>query len=194
MRTPQQGITLVTTLILTIIVMLLGASAAHVVLQSEKSARGDRDRQIAMQAAEAGLLDAESDIEGSLNAVRAKQFNGDADGFTVGCHVMNAAYLGLCIADDGAPPWLRLDASGNGGETGWVSYGMFTGQSMQTGDGSLPAHPPRYLIERLAYNHPGASAEHDAQLPVYRVTVLGFGMRESTQVMLQTVYRKAGHP
>jgi type IV pilus assembly protein PilX len=41
----------------------------------------------------------------------------------------------------------------------------------------------------MPYRRVGTSAEHVEFL--YRVTALGFGVRETTQVALQTVYRKA---
>jgi type IV pilus assembly protein PilX len=198
--TTQKGITLVTTLIMMIGVMLIGASAANLALQGERGARGDRDRQIALQAAEAGLLDAETDIEESAAGPRAEAFNKGLTGaFSIDCQhgqSSNGAYLGLCLAGTGAatvvPPWLQLDEKGNSSQIAWVPYGHFSGRTMQAGVGPLPANAPRYLIERMPYNQPGASAESEGQSPIYRVTALGFGMRESTQVMLQSLYRKAG--
>jgi type IV pilus assembly protein PilX len=200
--TTQRGITLVTTLIMMIGIMLIGASAANLALQGERGARGDRDRQIALQAAEAGLLDAETDIEESASGLRAEVFNKSLTGaFSIDCQngqSSNDAYLGLCLAGAGASaatavsPWLRLDAKGNSSQIAWVPYGHFSGRTMQTGVGPLPANAPRYLIERMPYNQPGASAESEGQTPIYRVTALGFGMRQSTQVMLQSLYRKAG--
>ena len=51
-------------LCLLVIILLLGISAAQMALQGEKAARGERDRQIAFQAAEEALVDAQNDIEG----------------------------------------------------------------------------------------------------------------------------------
>jgi type IV pilus assembly protein PilX len=198
--TTQRGITLVTTLIMMIGIMLIGASAANLALQGERGARGDRDRRIALQSAEAALLDAEADIEDSTAGLRAEAFNKGATGaFSIDCQNSpgsNDAYLGLCLANTGAtqavPPWLQLDAWGNSSQVAWVPYGHFSGRTMQAGVGPLPANAPRYLIERMPFNQAGASAESEGQVAVYRVTALGFGMRESTQVMLQSLYRKAG--
>lgn len=203
--TKQKGITLVTTLIMMIGIMMIGASAANLALQGEKGARGDRDRQIAFQSAEAGLLDAETDIEEAASGPRAEAFRqGSTGAFSVGCQTDRisqddqsgkGAYLGLCLAGNDSvavPPWLQLDAKGNSSQVAWVPFGHFSGRTMQTGSGPLPASPPRYLIERMPFNQPGASAESEGQAPIYRVTALGFGMRESTQVMLQSLYRKAG--
>jgi type IV pilus assembly protein PilX len=83
-----------------------------------------------------------------------------------------------------------------------VPYGQFTGQVFETGSddslaghtsrGSLPARPPRYVIELMGDSRPGASVSEDGRSVIYRVTAIGFGMRESTQVVLQTIYKKDG--
>jgi len=62
-RRQQQGIVLLTCLILLIMVMLLSVSAAQMYLQGEKAARGERDRDVAFQSAEDTLMDAELDIQ-----------------------------------------------------------------------------------------------------------------------------------
>ena len=65
---PQRGFSLITTLILLIVVTVLGLAASRIVLMSEKTSRFDRDTQIAFQAAEAALVDAEIDIQGTKDA------------------------------------------------------------------------------------------------------------------------------
>jgi type IV pilus assembly protein PilX len=40
----------------------------------------------------------------------------------------------------------------------------------------------------MAYNRQGESAEKPSYF--YRVTAIGFGVRDTTQVVLQTFYRK----
>ena len=82
--------------------------------------------------------------------------------------------------------WQTVDFSDDGESA--VRYGTFTGQTFQTGQGSLPAKLPRYVIELMVYNKPGESAEKVSYF--YRVTAIGFGPRDTTQVVLQTFYRK----
>lgn len=89
---------------------------------------------------------------------------------------------------------MDLDAAAEGAG-GAVSYGSFTGAAMQTGQGFLPFRRPRYLIELLPFHAPGeeAGAPAGAAAPasyLYRVTAIGFGASEDTQVVLQTYYRK----
>ena len=80
-----------------------------------------------------------------------------------------------------------LDESGSASS---VPYGQFTGAAFQTGAGPLPARRPRYIIEPMKFTYKGESAETPTVF--YRITAIGFGMREQTQVVLQTQYRKGG--
>ena len=86
-RVRHGGATLVYVLCLLVIILLLGISAAQMALQGEKAARGERDRQIAFQAAEEALVDAQNDIEGLPGAPgRSSLFApGSAAGFADGC-------------------------------------------------------------------------------------------------------------
>lgn len=190
----QRGMALVFTLCLLLLILLLGVSAAQMALLGEKAARGERDRHIAFHAAEEALMDAERDIEGQPGAPgRSGLFAPDsAAGFAASC----GEQPGLCLpAAEPAPPvWLvnELDADDEGAT---VAYGRFTGAPMQTGQGFLPFRRPRYLIELLPFHAPGeeAGAPAGAAAPasyLYRVTAIGFGASEDTQVVLQTYYRK----
>jgi type IV pilus assembly protein PilX len=195
----QCGVTLVVTLLMLVVVLLLGIAATQIALQSEKSSRNDRDRQIAFQAAEAALLDAEMDIEHSPDASKSRShlfandsmlgFPGET-GNACGSGEKNV-YLGLCRhAPEGATPvWQAvnfMDVAAN--TTSSVPYGRFTGQSFQTGSGSLPGRTPRYIVELMLYKKPGERADKLSYF--YRITAIGFGTRETTQVALQTFYRK----
>lgn len=191
-RWRQRGVALLVTVLMLIAVVLVGASAARLALQGEKAARGDRDRQIAFEAAEEGLMDAERDIEGGLFAARSVLFlAGSALGFDDGCGDGRIDNLGLCGRgeDPAAPAWQRVDLAGDAAGARSVEYGSFTGASMRTGEGALPFKRPRYVIERLPYHRPGEEVGA-APAYVYRVTAIGFGARPGTEVVLQSVYRK----
>jgi type IV pilus assembly protein PilX len=194
----QGGASLIVSLVMLVAVLLLGISAARVALQSEKASRNDRDRQIALQSAEAGLMDAELDIEGASGKemVRSRIFGKDkTEGFTEGCGGgLTNIYLGLCTrAEEGEiPAWQKVDFLDSSAGAKSVPYGRFTGQSFQTGKGSLPAKLPRYVIELMPYNKEGEGANNDNITYFYRISAIGFGVRETTQVVLQTFYRKDG--
>ena len=196
-RARHGGATLAYVLCLLVIILLLGISAAQIALQGEKAARGERDRQIAFQAAEEALMDAQNDIEGLPGAPgRSSLFApGSAAGFADGCGEGGA--LGLCLpaAPEAPALWLSMDLDGPEGSSHTVPYGQFTGAVMQTGQGFLPSRRPRYLIELLPFHPPGAQAAAvvgglATESYVYRITAIGFGAHESTQVVLQSYYRK----
>ena len=191
----QPGAVLIVALVTLVAVLMLGVSAARMALLGEKAARGERDRQIAFQAAEEALMDAENDIEGSAAFPgRSALFGTDsAVGFSDGCGAGAAnPALGLCLR---APPgqaaaWLVIDlADADPASTRSVPFGQFTGAVMPAGQGFLPFRRPRYVIELLPYAQPGQDAGANPSY-VYRVTALGFGASERTQVVLQSIYRK----
>ena len=198
-RSRQGGVALIVSLLMLVVIMLLGTSAGQISLLSERASRNDRDRLLAFQAAEAGLMDAELDIEHSPDAARSRShifsvksalgFPGEGD---EECRSGQAnVYLGLCKGgqDAATPAWLTVDfqaTAGIGARS--VPYGMFTGQTLQTGAGALPSKSPRYIVELMLYNRQGESADTPSYF--YRITAIGFGARDTTQVVLQTFYRK----
>ncbi|MDB5935591.1 MAG: pilus assembly protein [Massilia sp.] len=191
----QRGATLLTALLVLVAVLTIGAAAAHTAVNAEKSARNERDRHIAMQAAEAGLIDAERDIEGGADAASARALlfaGGSALGFAAGCGRGGTSInLGLCAYVADAPAWQGADLSAPDNASGAaVPYGRFTGAALPTGGGGLPGRAPRYVIELMPLARAGEDAGQ-ATANVYRVTAIGFGVRPGTQVVLQTFYRKA---
>lgn len=193
LRKCYRGSSLIVCLLILIVVLMLGSSVAQMALQEEKAARNARDRQIALEAAEAALRDAELDME---NSSRSHLFaDKTEEGFTKGCSAVGDGFhLGLCMRSEAGdvPAWKSIDLAGGSGQTQSVPYGQFTGQRLQTGDGLLPAKQPRYIIELIPFGMHDVHAPEGRVVNLYRVTSIGFGVRESTQVVLQTFYRKAG--
>jgi type IV pilus assembly protein PilX len=201
----QTGITLVIVLVWLMAVSLLALSALQIGLQDQKAARSYRDRELAFQAAEAGLQDAERDIEDSPDPhlSRSALFAGNSkagfpDDLGDDCQRgVSNRYQGLCrqSADASRPNWLQVAASAQDDlhdSDVAVPYGRFTGRTMQTGVGALPAMLPRYLIELMPYRQAGFSAERPAYF--YRITAIGFGADAASEVVLQSYYRKGSVP
>jgi type IV pilus assembly protein PilX len=200
----ERGASLIVSLVLLIAVLMLGISAAYIALQGERATRNERDRQIAFQAAEAALMDAELDIQNASGAQSRSDlfsknsrigFPGDDE---EACHAGDDQYLGLCKpAVAGAiPTWVTVDFTATGSKARSVPFGKFTGQSFQTAKGALPERVPRYIIELMTYNNSGAAADigngagESGRTYFYRVTAIGYGAHDTTQVVLQTFYRK----
>ena len=188
----QKGFSLITTLILLVVTTILGVGAAQIVLQAEKSTRYERDSQIAFQAAEAALLDAEFDIRGpnTSGLSRTSTFvTGSVVGFEDGCGT--GAQQGLCTpaAAGQKPVWYGVNFQEDSPGARTVKFGKFTGRTLSTGtSGIRPEIAPRYIIEVIPDPTPGSNAS--ARNTLYRVTAMGFGPRKSTQAVAQMIFRK----
>jgi type IV pilus assembly protein PilX len=198
--TRQRGMALLATLGILLAMMILGVSAMRAAFNGEKSARAERDRYVALQAAEAALLDAERDIEGAAGpgAARTALFApGAAASFEDGCGAgAGNPALGLCAhALPPAPPaWQRVRlADPEPPDVRFVEFGRFTAAVMPVGRAMLPARLPRYVIEQLPYVRAGEDAGR-VQALFFRITAIGFGASSAHCVVLQTYYLKTAPP
>lgn len=189
----QRGATLAISLILLTIIMLLGTLFTHRTLIEELSARNEQDRQVAFAAAEAALVDAEEDIEGLGGKVaRGDLFSHHSrEGFRLGCgRGADNVYQGLCLPNkpNATPVWITSQLSRAGEDAASVVLGRFTGRVIPCCEGPFSAELPRYIIELIPDMRATQSTEKSY---LYRVTAVGFGINRDTQVVLQSVYRKA---
>ena len=192
MRSNVSGASLILVLIILTVVSLLGVAGIQISMMSERGARNDRDRQIAWQAAEAALIDAEFDIfgPGNPNPARRKIFtdqtNDDAL-FAPGCGT-TGDNIGLCqLVNTGKPAWLTVDFTTLGAAGPTTRFGTYTGRTFQSGaTGIQPSKPPRYVIEPI--EDPESPTKTKSY--IYRVTAMGFGPRPEIQAVIQMIYRK----
>jgi len=192
-RARQTGSALAVVIVLLIVISLLGIGSSQISLLGEKTSRYDRDHQIAFQAAEAALMDAEFDIRGPNDspASRRDLFGSDsAIGFVPGCGTSGTS-RGLCLAagQNQRPVWATVNFDGAGSTAPTVEFGEFTGRAFDAGNtGIRPARAPRYIVELVT----DPQAGRDAGKPsfAYRVTAVGFGPTQATQVALQMIFRK----
>jgi type IV pilus assembly protein PilX len=190
MKPIHQGFALATALIMLVIVTLLALAGARMALDSRKVANNQRDRDIAFQAAEAALRDAEFDIEGGT---RMTAFDAGAQsGFVKGSCGISGNARGLCETADGSnvPIWQTVNFDDVSGDAPSVAYGTFTNNRFSAGAGLLPARLPRYIIEPMQLTMEGTSAGVREKVPFYRITAVGFGPNPTVRVMLQTFYYK----
>lgn len=193
-RAGQRGASLLTSLILLAAIMLLGATTAGITVQGEKAARNERDFRLAFFAAEAALRDAQADIDRDEEREKAVFLPVDAAMFIESCGTAkHGKSHGLCApaTSEKPPAWMTADLLATGGESApTVALGTHTGRSFPAGEGALPARLPRYLIELLDATEPELASDGKAVHAIYRITAVGFGMRSSTHVVLQAVYRR----
>lgn len=187
----QSGFSLITTLILLIVVTVLGLAASRIVLMAEQTSRFDRDTQIAFQAAEAALIDAELDIQGP-NTSASKRMDlfelKNKVNFIVGCG-NTTTQRGMCApaAAGQKPIWYQVDFTDTTVTAKTVKLGEFTGRAFEAGaTGIRPEIAPRYIVEVIPDPTPSATLND----VLYRITAMGFGPRKETQVVLQVVFRK----
>lgn len=185
----QQGVSLIMVMLIMVVVSMLGIGGVQIAMMAERGARNDRDMQIAFQAAEAALIDAEFDINNKIAASKRTVNPFDKDNakflFVADC-AGSGDSLGLCAEKNATevPDWLKVDFTDTTAKAKTVEFGTFTGRAFPVGvTGIQPYQKPRYLIELL---NDAGSKEFT---PYFRITAMGFGPRQDIQVVLQTVYR-----
>jgi len=187
---PQRGASLIMVMLILIVVSLLGVGAAQVALMSERGARNDRDQQVAWQAAEAALIDAEVDMIDSTSTrkIASKSvFDATTQSvFLPGCGTSGMS-VGLCdLAMTGKPAWLTVDFTATGSSAPTTAFGTFTGHTFAAGGvGIQPAKVPRYVIESV----PDPIGDKSNPTYLYRITSMGFGPRADIQAVMQMLYR-----
>ena len=191
--THERGASLIMIMIILTIISILGIAGIKISMMSERGARNDRDQQMAWEAAEAALLDAEQDIAGA-SSTRRSIFTPvtNEQAFVDGCGTSGNS-RGLCaMAITGRPVWLTagFDFSDTSSSAPSTAYGTFTGRTFAAGStGIQPFQAPRYVIE--AIRDPAHRDSGDLSPSyVYRVTAMGFGPRKDIQAVMQMIYRK----
>lgn len=188
----ERGASLIMVLLILIVVSVLGVGGAQIALMSERGARNDRDHQVACQASESALVDAEVDIWDPANtAFPNRRLHFDAKTqtpFLVGCGA-SGNEIGLCApVTTGKPAWLTVDFTQSNSTAATTAFGSYTGRTFAAGGaGVQPAKVPRYVIEPVLVAS-GDKANPEQEV-VYRVTSMGFGPREDIQCAMQMLYR-----
>ena len=172
----ERGISLVLVMIFLVILSVLGISAMQSSTLSSRIARNESDRNLAFQAAEAALRDAENDIA-------YRRFDRSACASTIsGCRTFEGLLNFDAACTNGLCDTVGAGLATNFWETAsfWTATGNSQVYGSHTGAAALPVvfRQPRYLIEGFQVGLDGST--------VYRVTAVGFGASESTQIMLQT--------
>ena len=200
MRLEQRGASLIMVMIVLTIVSMIGIAGIQVSMMSERSARNDRDYQVAWQSAEAGLMDAENDIFGPGASSRRGVFGPTTNksAFVAGCGTKTSGTSkGLCalaLTVTDKPAWVTADFDLSGNTANTTEYGDFTGRTFAAGGpGIQPARRPRYVIEAIEDNAGVGSTSRNlaSENPkyVFRVTAMGFGPRADIQAVVQMIYR-----
>ena len=199
----QGGASLIVALMLMLVLAFLGMAAMSNSTLQERMANNMRDRNVALQAAELALRDAERD----LAALKADGITFCPGGST-GCRpagertnvaTLRASYWswgpaltpywtpscthGQCYDNSAAsvPVWDDTAADWGTGTKTTVAYGTYTGATALTGVSAQP----RYIIEILpqSIDPYGLSS----QRVTFRITARAVGQNPTTVVILQSV-------
>ncbi len=170
-RKNQHGAVLIVGLIMLLLMTIVGLSAVKGSNLQEMMAGNLRDRNLAFQAAEAGLRVGED----LVNGVNPPDTSG----------VIKGQVAELLYGSNGAY-WHATHE--------WVDTSVAT-----TVDLSVTKEAPRFVVEKLnvieVMGQDGGSVNYDdllrqQELSIYRITSRGIGLSSNTAVYLQSIYRR----
>ena len=180
----QAGMSLFPALMFLLVLAVIGVSALNSTLMQEKMVSNTKDANLAFQAAEAGLRDAEADVVKNIGA---------------GTVFSSSCSSGLCTPPSTWPAPTSTDISN---AIDWSNPALTRRYGSYTASPVLPvvSAQPQYVIERLSAppglpSSPGssvglgcgASCAHSGGF-AYRLTVLATGARPETRAVLQSTY------
>ena len=194
-----RGMALVFVLIMMSIIFVIAAVSSRLVTEGERTARNDRDRQTALQAAEVALSDAEVDIMGPTSlGTRVSMFGTLPAGEGCSTEATTRGYCGRLLPSSRTTSLLDIyrpifAVSDTSSSRAYATFGEFTGRDDEfavSSGGALPSRLPRYVIEKTSLNFRNRSQTVGKPLDAYIVTAIGYGLNPETQVILQAVISK----
>lgn len=167
----QNGSALIVALSILLVLTILGVSSMRNISLEEKMAGNARDAQVAFEAAEAALREAEIYLDGIANKADFGP-NGGIGGYYTG-------------KGNNAEAWTV--------EANWAAAHQVTAAEY-AGNNEI-AQQPRYIIQVVeVFSTPGPNAASGYGGPptktfdYYQITARGFGVSPNSRVMLQTYY------
>ncbi len=202
-RSSQRGVALLVALVFLIVLTLLGLATMRGTTLQERMAGGSRDYNIALQAAEAALRDAELDLSSlgtrpvSYGSFPITTYWATGAATNTGCNTSTTAVPptnGLCVIDN---PTVQQYLTG----VDWTStpsastvvYGTYTNAQPIPG----VSRQPRYFMELMrwtpltsgSYTNPFNGGTEGIYTYLYvRITARAWGASAQTQVYLQEVF------
>jgi type IV pilus assembly protein PilX len=198
----QRGVILIISLMFLVVLTMLALTTMGGITLEERMSGQYRDLNVAFQAAESGLRDAERDIWGTgtvTAAPRAPAMSGRT-GFGDGTDTPNGTCTdntnttygwGLCYARTTGPfpPFPTADLGST--STIAVPYGKYTGATALPGVSAQP----RYIVEAI-WKDIVPTPTLQSLSPIagvtnyYRISSQGFGVNPNTRVTVQELYLK----
>lgn len=175
----QQGAALAVSLIMLLVLTLLGIAGMQSTIMEEKMAGNMRDKAIAFQASESGLINGERHSQGSLSLTSP---------FLANCTG------GLCLPSSTATPvWNNTALVNWGTSTNTFLYGV----TVAATNLGLVSAQPQYIVELLpeppksiGQSLGAGKGSSISTVEIFRVTSRGIGGSTNSPVMVQSVYKK----
>ncbi|CAJ0794520.1 hypothetical protein LMG7141_02956 [Ralstonia condita] len=179
-RGAESGVALPVALVFLVLLTLLGLALVNGSVMQEMMLGNTKDSQLAFQAAETALRDAELDVAQNITSTTA---------------FVPACTTGLCT-----PPssWTNPKSASISTLIDWTNSANTRSYGAYTGAPALPnvASQPLYVIEKLsglsvpAGESIGIGVKPPAGGTAYRITVYATGGRPETHVVLESIYVK----
>ena len=187
----QNGVALLVALMFLIVLTLLGLAAMRGTTLDERMAGGTRDYNLALQAAEATLRDAENDLKGTgVNPLVVRSLAVSSFPITlIGSATPSGCQAGgLCIIVNETTQLYLNTAVVDWSTSGTTSsrYGQYTGSSALPG----VAQQPRYILELMQFTDGKNKGGNNGANDFYyvRITARAWGASSQTQIYLQEVF------
>lgn len=163
----QSGVVLFVSLMLLMILSMIGVTVARMQTVEERMARNENNRQLATQAAEAALRNAEYQL---LNAPTVGTFSLDTGGYYVVSQTTGSMIPGLDFSNA-------------------ANVLTYSGPALSAVPAG-PARAPTIAIELVGFGAvPGDGLTPNQEPATYRITVQGYDADGTPSVQLQEVYR-----
>lgn len=182
---PQRGAVLIVSLMLLLVMTLLGLGASQSTRMQERMAGNQRDIELAMQGAEAGLRASESMVSQDV-ADRKVNFLGACENAVTAPSADCFTYIRLFYADAGQTTPMDLTKQS---DTWWRTYA----KQYSNNTGGF-ARPPQYVNEYYkevpdTLGDQGYAAQEVVR-DFYRVTARSSGASDTSNVVVETSFAR----
>jgi type IV pilus assembly protein PilX len=193
----SRGFALIFVLVMMAIATSVAVIGARTTLMSERTARNDRDRQIAFQAAELALNDAELDIMDPTSD-RGCKFGTPLlipnDNCSASTELKGVCGVDPTLADKAIYKDVNWEEADDATRK-YVKYGEFTGRggALQTNTFNASVSPPKYIVVQTTMPaivpFDGGLRQYETT-SAYKVYALGYGPTLTSQVLLEASFVK----
>lgn len=194
MSSGEKGSVLIVSLIFLLLLTIVGVSSMNMTNLEERMAGNFRDHDLAFQAAEAALLDAEEFVENTFDITQA--YTNPACSGTL-CYTA-ACTGGLCFQGSFDSSSTTVASCTAGTTKEWENSAIWTDASKTRAASNQvagTAEDARYIVEfRCFIPRDPTNSEPDLNVfaqwtPAFRITALASGSSTDSAVMLQTIYK-----